>query len=357
MFSFALCVLLPVLALAVYLYRYAADQYASTVGFTVRTEETGSAMDILGGLTSFSSASSSDTDILYKFIQSQELVREMDTTLDLRSLYRKPQTDPVFTLAPDASIEDLVTYWTRMVRIYYDPGTGLMEIEARAFDPADARAISAEIFARSTRMINTLSAIARDDTTRYALEELNAAMARLKSARTALTAFRNQTQIVDPMADLQGQMGLLSSLNSQLASAWIDVDMLTDTTRESDPRIEQARRKIAVIEKRITQEREKLGVGTNPDGRAYADLVGQFEVLQVDLSFAEKAYVSALSAYDGAVAEARRQSRYLAAYIEPTLAETPLYPQRAILLSIAAFVLFGLWSVLVLIYYSLRDRR
>jgi capsular polysaccharide transport system permease protein len=355
--TLVLCVVLPALALAIYLYNFAADQYASTVGFTVRTEETGSAMEILGGLTSFSSASSSDTDVLYKFMQSQELVRDMDATLDLRQIYRKPENDPVFALAPGASIEDLVAYWERMVRIYYDPGTGLMEIEARAFDPTDAKAISSEIYARSTKMINTLSAVARNDTTRYASEELETAVERLKVARQALTLFRNETQIVDPSADIQGQMGLLSSLNAQLATSLIDLDLLAETTRETDPRVEQTRRKIAVIEKRISEEREKLGVGTNHNGRAYADLVGQFEALQVDLEFAEKAYVSALSAYDSAVAEARRQSRYLAAYIEPTLAETPLYPQRAIILMISTFALFGIWAISLLIYYSLRDRR
>lgn len=357
MLSFALGVILPMLGMAVYLYSFAADQYASTVGFTVRTEETGSAMEILGGLTSLSSASSSDTDVLYKFIQSQELVRDMDATLDLRHIYRKPVSDPVFALSQDASIEDLLAYWERMVRIYYDPGTGLMEIEARAFDPADAQAITVEIYARSSKMINTLSAVARADTTRYAREELDTAVTRLKEARQALTLFRNETQIVDPSADIQGQMGLLSSLNAQLATALIELDLLAETTRESDPRMEQARRKIVVIEKRISEEREKLGVGTDHNGNAYADLVGQFEALQVDMEFAEKAYVSALSAYDTALAEARRQSRYLAAYIEPTLAETPLYPQRAILLLIAGFALFGLWTIAVLIYYSLRDRR
>ena len=354
--SFGLCVLLPVLVMAGYLYIFAANQYASTVGFTVRTEETGSAMEILGGLTSLSSASSSDTDVLYKFIQSQELVREMDATLDLRRIYGKPMLDPVFTLSEDASIEEMVDYWESMVRIYYDPGTGLMEIEARAFDPVDAQAIARQIFSRSSQMINTLSAVARDDTTRYAREELDAAVQRLKEARQALTLFRNETQIVDPSADIQGQMGLLSSLNSQLATSLIELDLLAETVRETDPRTEQTQRKIAVIEKRISEEREKLGVGASHNGRAYADLVGRFEALQVDLEFAEKAYVSALSAYDTAVAEARRQSRYLAAYVTPTLAETPLYPQRGIILLISAFALFGGWAICLLIYYSLRDR-
>ena len=357
MLSFAGFVGLPVLLMTAYLYIFAADQYASTVGFTVRIEESGSAMEILGGLTKLSTASSSDTDILYKFIQSQELVLAMDESLDLHKLYGKPRFDPVFRLSENASIEETVAYWKKMVRIYYDPGIGLMEIEVRAFDPADAKAIAVDIFARSTARINELSAIARADTMRYARDELDTAVERLKEARQALTLFRNETQIVDPSADIQGQMGLLTSLNTQLATALIELDILIETTRETDPRMEQTRRKIAVIERRIADEREKLGVGQGRDGKAYADLVGTFESLQVDLNFAEKAYISALSAYDTAVAEARRQSRYLAAYVEPTLAQTPLYPQRMVIILVGGFVIFGLWSICLLIYYSLHDRR
>lgn len=357
MLSFAGFVGVPVLLMTAYLYIFAADQYASTVGFTVRTEESGSAMEILGGLTKLSTASSSDTDILYKFIQSQELVLAMDESLNLHKLYGKPRFDPVFRLSEDASIEETVSYWKKMVRIYYDPGIGLMEIEVRAFDPADAKAIAVDIFARSTARINELSAIARADTMRYARDELDTAVERLKEARQALTLFRNETQIVDPSADIQGQMGLLTSLNTQLATALIELDILIETTRETDPRMEQTRRKIAVIERRIADEREKLGVGQGRDGKAYADLVGTFESLQVDLNFAEKAYISALSAYDTAVAEARRQSRYLAAYVEPTLAQTPLYPQRMVIILVGGFVIFGLWSICLLIYYSLHDRR
>ena len=77
----------------------------------------------------------------------------------------------------------------------------------------------------------------------------------------------------------------------------------------------------------------------------------------MDREFAEQSYTAALSAFDGAQAEAQRQSRYLAAYIKPTLAEEAEYPQRAMLLGLTALFLTLLWSILALIYYSLRDRR
>lgn len=358
--SFVLVVLLPFVAAAWYLWARAADQYASHVSFSVRSGETRSAgSDLLGRLSQFSGPNSTDTDILYQFIQSQDLVVRIDRQLDLRMMYsRHRATDPLFSFHPDGTIEDLVLYWQRMVRIAYDAGTGLMGLRVLAFDPDEAQRIAQLISDESTTRINALSAEARRDATRYAREELDLALERLRNAREAVTAFRSRTQIVDPSADIQGQMGLLNTLQGQLASALIDLDLLRETTREGDPRIAQLERRIEVIRIRIADERSRFGVGGDgPGGEDYATLVGEFERLNVDREFAEQAYRSALMGYDAAVAEAERTSRYLATHIAPTLAESSRYPERLVLLSVLGLFLLLVWSVGVLVYYSIRDRR
>jgi capsular polysaccharide transport system permease protein len=357
--GFVAMVVVPTVLALSYLYLVATDQYTSTVGFSVRSEEMSSAVGLLSGLSSLSGTSSSDTDILYEFIQSQELVSRIDAAIGLRALYTKPAFDPVFALSAESSIEDLVSYWRRMVRIYYDSSTRLIELRVHAFEPRDAQLIAEKIFEESTIMINKLSAIARDDATRYAKEELDRSVERLKEARQAVTEFRSRTQIVDPTADIQGQMGLLNTLQQQLASAFIELNLLRQTARQGDPRIEQAERRIAVIQQLISEEREKFGVGGDGVGEteAYSTLVGEFERLIVDREFAEKAYLTALAAYDTALAEAQRQSRYLAAYVAPTLAEDAQHPRRLMLTGLIAFFAVLAWSITALIYYSVRDRR
>lgn len=355
--SFLMLVLTPVLLVAYYLFAIAADQYESRVGFAVRAEETQSALDVLGGLTGLSSASSSDTDILYEYIQSQEMVERMDAQLDLRAMFSRPQDDPVFALANPVSIEQLMAYWPRMLKVYYDGGSGLIEVRAFAFSAAEAQQLSAAVYAESNRKINALSAIARADATRYAAEERDQAIARLIGARKALTAFRIETQIVDPSADIAGQMGLLNSLQARLAEALIEQDVLLDSSRAGDPRLQQVVLRIQVIERRITAERQKLGVGNGDGQHSYAQVVGEFEELQVDLQFAETAYLTALGAYDAAQSEAQRTSRYLTTYLRPTRAETATAPNRSLLSFLVAAFLLVSWIILLLIYYSLRDRR
>ncbi|SHF80006.1 capsular polysaccharide transport system permease protein [Loktanella atrilutea] len=359
--SFVVMVLLPILASGFYLYTRAADQYASTLGFTVRSEDGTSASDLLGGLSASlgGGGSASDANILYEFIRSQEIVRKVGATLDLEQMYtRHADTDPLLSYSTNGTIEDLTDYWQRMVRISYDNTTGLTELTVLAFDPADARQIAEAIYAESSRMINALSDVVRDDATRYAQQDLDLALERLKTAREALTAFRLANQIVDPNADIQTQMGLLSTLQTQQANALIEFEQLRETASSTDPRLDQARRKLAVIEQLIAAERQKFGKGGGgEDGVEYARTISDFERLTVEREYAETTYAAALAALDGARAAASRQSLYLAAYITPTLAEKSEYPQRGLILGLLVLFSLLIWSIACLIYYALRDRR
>ena len=358
--SFVLFVIGSAAGSAWYLWTRAADQYASYMGFSVRAEEATPSITSLLGPLDLGGSSTPDADILYLFIQSQNLVAKIDADLDLRSIWSKvdPEQDPVFAYHPPGTVEELLEHWQRKVKVVYDTSTGLIELRVLAFTPEDAQAIAEAILAESTALINELSNTAREDAIGYARDELEKAVTRLKTARSALTAFRNRTQIVDPSIDLQGQASILFSLQQQLAEALISLDLLSETTRAGDPRIDQAERRIKVIQSRIDDEKRKLGLGSSAStDQAYATLVGEFESLLVDREFAEQTYTAALISFDTATAESLRQTRYLAAHVRPTLAEKSEFPQRWTLLGVITLFAFLAWSILALVGYSLRDRR
>lgn len=360
LFAFFIMVFTPVLGTSWYLYTRAVDQYASTLGFTVRSEDVSSSIDLLSGLgSSFGGGGSHDSDILYEFISSQELVRSIDSNIDLRTIFsRHAEQDPLLSFDTDGTIEDLTAFWQRMVRVSYDSGSGLIELRVLAFAPQEAQKIAELIYDKSSEMINTLSEIARSDATRYAQEELDLALDRLKTAREAMTTFRLANQIVDPNFDIQVQMGLLTTLQTQQVSALIEIDLISDTANASDPRVSQARRRLEVIETLIDVERRKFGTsGSGPTGRQFARTIAEFERLSVDREYAETTYATSLNALDASRAEANRQSRYLAAYISPTLAERPEFPQRELILAFVLLFSFLIWSIFSLVYYALRDRR
>jgi len=222
-----------------------------------------------------------------------------------------------------------------------------------------AHDIARAIVDRSQAMINDLNLQAREDAMGYARADLDEALERLKAAREALTRFRTRTQIVDPETDIQSRMGVMANLQQQLAQALIDFDLLQQTTIEGDPRLRQGRQRIDVIRTRIASERQSFATddgGAGLAGEDYPSLIAEYEGLSVDREFAEETYRAALAALDVARDQAQRQSRYLATYIAPTRPETSEYPRRFVLTGLVGLFMLLLWSVLSLIYYSIRDR-
>ncbi len=361
--SFLLLVVAPFAVVAFYLYSMAVDQYASTTGFTVRQNEAGAATDVLGGLAAFTGGGGSgqaDADILFEFIVSQELVSRINARIDLVAHYSAPyDLDPLFALSPDVTIEGMVDHWQRIVRVNYTQSSGLMDLRVLAFEPAVATQIAHAIIEESQTLVNELNGTARTDAMRFAEQDLDTALVRLRSAREALSGFRTRTQIVDPESDLQGRMGVLNNLQQQLAEALIENDLLGENTANpNDPRLRQSSQRIDVIRARIAQERQNFTLAdAEVGGEDYPTLIAEFEGLVVDREFAEESYRAALTALDLARTNSVRQSRYLAVFIQPTLPERADFPRRRVILGLAGMFLLLSWAIMALVYYSIRDRQ
>jgi capsular polysaccharide transport system permease protein len=326
------------------------------VAFSVRSEEVASASaGILGALTQIGTGTATDADILFEYIRSPEIVEAIGARLDLRAIWNRAEADPVFTLGEERSAEALLDHWRRMVEVAYDSNTGIIHVEARAFTPEDARAIAGAVLAESGALVNQLSEQAREDAVRFAREELAEAEEHLRAVRQSLAEFRRTHNIVDPSADVAGQMGLLSALNQELAQALVERDVLLSYASEDDQRVLQANRRIDAITAQIEDERSSLDL-TGVTG-SLPEVVGRYEELLVDLEFANTAYTQALAGLAAARAEARRQSRYLAPHIRPTLATSALYPRRALLAGLTGLFLLLGWGALMLVYYNVRDNR
>ena len=358
--SFLLAVVVPSVATVGYLYTRAADQYASTLAFSVRSGD--SAMPVgglLGAFTQQMSSGAADAGIVYEFVRSQQMVEAARAALPLVEMYNRPERDVVFRLGEDRSIEDVTGYWNRMTDVSFDSSSGIVRFEARAFTPADAEAIARFVLAESTRIVNELSEQAREDSIRVARVAVSEAEDRLRAARRAMREFRNVQQEVDPTQNASATLGLVAALEQELANVRVALDSELELVGEQSPRVSQLRQRIASLEKQIAQERSRLGAGAEAgageEGR-FAGVISEYEERQVDLEFAQNAYTAALAAFEQAQIEARRQSRFLAPHIEPTRSVEPQYPQRA-LLSLAAFGLLTVaWAVVVLIVYNVRER-
>jgi capsular polysaccharide transport system permease protein len=359
--TFFLAVIMPTLMAATYLNWTAADRYGSRVAFSIRSNQASAPLEILGAVTQLGNSSVlTDGQVLYDFIQSQQIIETVRAQLPLAAYFNRAPLDWVFSLGEDQPVEELIDYWNRMVDVSLDPITGILTIEARAFAPAEAQAIAAAILAASADLVNRLADTAREDAVRYAAVELAGAEERLRSIRVRLREFRNLEQEVDPSQNARIAIGLVAGLEEELSQARVQLDLLSGALDDTAPRIMFLNRQIDSLLARIAAERTRLGSGLvlgDADKRSLSEVVGEFEELVVDREFAEQSYTVALATYQQAQAEARRRHRYLAAHIEPTLSQEPQYPDRPLLIAAVFLLALAGWSILVLAGYNIRDRR
>ena len=337
------------------MYFVATEQYTSNLSFSVRSEQLGNSPLQLLGMPQLSGSATSDTDILYQYLFSQDLVQAVDKELGLHTIYHQRDNDFIFSLPKNAQIERILQFWKRVVHVNLDNRTGIIFIKVMAFDAVDAQNVAKSIRNHATTLLNKLSEEARKDATQYAEDELERAITRLTNARTELILFRKKTNIIDPSAGVEGQMNVVNTLQQKLIEAQIEAELLATQVSKNDPRMKRADHRVKTLQSRLEAEKLKISE-TNNQEIGFANLVSEYEALLVEKEFAEQQYISSLATLDKSIAEAQRQSRYLAAHIEPTLSQTPLYPKRfATCATVFAFG-FLVWSLISLVYYSVRDR-
>ena len=130
-------------------------------------------------------------------------------------------------------------------------------------------------------------------------------------------------------------------------------------------------RQIAAAQAQLDAQRSNIGTGGADDGkrrsrrqrredaaaaaRTRSRQLNEYEGLEIEREFAEKAYTSALSSLETSQAEARKQERYFAIVVEPTVPSVALYPYRIVNTIIGFAVFFVLWLFMYLIVQSVRD--
>lgn len=359
--SFVLCVALPASAVSLYMAFIAVDQYHSSTSFSVRSIEGPSSGDLLGIFSQASGSSTvADSFILIDYIRSEEMLREVERNFDLEKIFGRRGGDFFYSMRAGLPIEDKLEYWRRMVHVTFDHASGIMTLELKAFDAADAQKLTDFIVDRSERLINDLSNKARDQILYSAREELQVAENRLAKARSDVRQYRDLAQEVDPVEGATLAAKLISGLEAKLTELNTTLATARKQMSEESPRIKVMKAEIDSIKAQIETERQRLGSGSADEGGSAAgDVAGRIERyqgLQTEQEFAERAYTAAMSALEKARIEASGKERYLATFIQPTLSEEAQYPRRILNSVLALLACLFAWSVGVMIYYNIRDR-
>jgi capsular polysaccharide transport system permease protein len=357
LFFILLCALPSVLATWYYA-EVASDRYAAGASFVVRgLDSGGGGADLVSSFTGLTSSGSttSDSYIIRRYLESADMIRELDSERQLRQHYSNGRIDWISRFDGSEPFEELVIYWQRRITTTYDSTTGIITFEVQGFNADFTLALAERVLDAANGLVNRLSESARRDSVQFATIEVERAEERLFAAQLGIRNFRSEVGSVNPNMNAQLDAELIGDLESQLSDVQSRISMLAVQLDGDTPVLRQLEREAHALRTQITDRRSAIGARQDQTGSATADALSEFEALQLEQTFAQQRYASALSSLENARLDADRQQRYLAIFARPFQPEEAVYPLSLRNVFLIIFGSFALWAISTLVTYAVRD--
>jgi capsular polysaccharide transport system permease protein len=342
-----LFITLPILLAVIYFGFWATDMYISEARFSLRSPEGSSSAEWLTLFGQASGSTGADAYVVQDYIESPKLLEALDGELSLKKHYQNPEADFLSRLEEDPTQEEFNDYFLKQLKIHYNQASGILKLQVQAFSPHFAQDVCALILKKSEALVNSLTERAVEDSLTLARSEVNRAEKRLASARQELKIFRQKHNLLDPLTEAGAVQGLVAELEGAVAKVRAELAEARSYMREDSARIISLKARIQALAGQIEAEKIRL---TGKDQATVSSLSTKYEQLATEHEFAQKQYLSAMSSLETARIHAQRQSRYLVAFVQPTLPDEALWPRRgyAIGISVAAiFLVYGLGSLII----------
>lgn len=353
--SYSFIVLLPLLILILYLDFFAKDRFESSSILLVKQVAETQVSDAggLGALLGVSNTSREDAQILKEYITSRDMVEKLDKNLNLRKAFHA-QKDPIFALSEDASIEELVEYFNKVVKIDLDEQTMMLHVSSQGFSSEFSLKLNKEVLRLSDNFINDISKNIAQEQQIFAEKQYFEATQQLDEARQAVLSYQNENEIFDPVLQAQAVATLVSGLQSNLAQLKTEERTLLSYLTPEAPQVVALRSQIESVDEQIKTQSNKL---TSPNNSKLNQNVADFEALKAKVEFATDLYKISLASLEKARLEASRKLKKLVVISAPRLAEDALYP-RKIYISITAFILLNIiFGIGLLVHSIIREHR
>ena len=317
--------LIPIALSGIYFYTIARDRYVTRSDFVIRKAEESDTNVAGAGLASLlgrgNQLSLEDARFLKTYLQSPQVLADLDRTYDLDQAYAHKGLDWFAGMKPGLSKEKRLNYFKRQVAVNLDEISGAIVLRTIGLDPKASLNLNRFMLAKSEQFVNRLNQDISQKQLSFAESELGRARGNLNQAKNRLLIYQDSNMVIDPKgeAELAGQT--ISKLQEKLVELRVELATLKRQFKDpAEPEVAVVADQVRELEQQIQKERRSLvsSKGRNLNRKA-ADVLK----LESEVNFATDSYKLALTSVEKARIESKRQQKLMALLSAPQLPEDP----------------------------------
>ena len=351
-------VVIPWLVYAFYLAVIASPLYESRSQLILKTSNSNSAFDpssiLLGGLSGVSV--SNDAKLVETYVLSRDIMLKLDEKLEIRDHYVNSGADFFSRLSSNHSEEDFLAFFQKHVDVKVEQLSGVISINAMAFDPAFAKEINVAIVEFSEQFINNINNELAKVQLEFAQQEHLSIEQNLELAKQQLLAFQSKYDLVDPTVEGAAFQQITYGLESALVQKRAELNGVQAIMASNAPAVINLQRDIAALEQQIQQERERISDSDKTgQQQSMSELIAEFGNLRIQLELQTQTFAASLAALEKTRVETYQQLQHLVTIETSTLPDENKYPRVTYNLTLAAILLLLTFGIVRIIIATVRE--
>lgn len=336
-----------------YIWFVAQDRYVTSATIKISRQQGGDSSLLSMALPGISDTGSADNMIAIGFVNSADLLLELETEFDLIAHYSAPERDFFYRLDPESKVEDRIAYYRKRIFAHHDKESGLVLFSVDTYEPNLARAIAASVLKKAEAFINEMNQQMADQQLAFLNKEVEERNLKVEQLNQEMLDLQNKYNFITPDEMISASLAAVQ----QMKMEYLQVETeLSSIERDSpgSPRIEPLRSRLRSLNEAIDVESAKLS-GTEKD--RLNQILVQFRQLQQKLDFAIQLRNGALTMLEKNRVDAIAQSRFFSVIQNPYLPEKVSKPDRGYTTTTLVVLGLLLFVVLKSLAQSVLDRR
>jgi capsular polysaccharide transport system permease protein len=317
--------LIPIALSGIYFYVIARDRYVTRSDFVIRKAEDNDTSGTGSGLASLlgrgNQLSLEDARFLKTYLQSPQVLADLDRTYDLDRDYAQSGLDPFAGVKPELSKEKRLKFFKKQVAVSLDEISGAVVLRTIGLYPQASFNLNRFMLAKSEQFVNRLNQDISQKQLRFAESELIRAQRNLNQAKNRLLLYQDSNTVINPKGEAEMASQTVSKLQEKLVELRVELATLKLQYKDpSEPEVAVVADQVREMEQQIEKERRSL---VSRKGRNLSQKTADILRLESDVSFATDAYKLALTAVEKARIESKRQQKFMALLSAPQIPEDP----------------------------------
>lgn len=352
-------IVLPMLVAILYYSFLASNRYVSSSQVVVRQAESGAQASIPGLallMSNIDPVSREETLYLREYITSSDMLSYLDGKIDWAQHFAGRWSDPLYWLRKDASKEEKLEFYKRLVTATYDEMTGLLNVEVQALNSEFAEEILKNILQQSENFVNEISRRIAKDQLAFAQGELKDATERYEDSKSLMLEFQRTSNLLNAQATAESRASVIAGLEAEVVKENAKLKALRSTLNSNAPQVRSQQVRIRALEQQLAVENQRL-VSAEVDGEKLNVVAAQYRRLEIDVGIAEEFYKTSIAVVENAKLEASKKIRSLVQVVQPNMPEDAVYPRRIYNLIALFIILCLVYGITRFVIASIEDHR